>query len=42
VLSGNHVLDVMDEFAMALVKATVFATLCSPLAHEPPGFGIHC
>lgn len=41
VLPGNHVLDVMGEFAVPLVKLAILASLSSPLTDEPPGSGIH-
>ena len=40
-LPGNHVFDVMYEFAIVLVKPAILASLCSPLADEAPGSGIH-
>jgi hypothetical protein len=40
-LPCNHVLHVMHEFAIVLVKAAIFASLSSPLTDEPPGPGIH-
>jgi hypothetical protein len=41
VLSGNHVLDVMYEFAVALVQPTILAPVSGPLSDPPPGSGIH-
>jgi hypothetical protein len=40
-LPGNHVLDVMDELAIVLVKAAILASLASPFTDELPGSGIH-
>jgi hypothetical protein len=39
-LSGNHMLDMMQQFTMILVQPTIFAALSGPLAHEPSGCGI--
>ena len=40
-LPGNHVLDVMQEFAIVLVKPAILTSIASPLTDEPPGTGIH-
>jgi hypothetical protein len=40
-LPGNHVLDVMLELAIVLVKPAILTSLASPLTDEPPGSGIH-
>jgi hypothetical protein len=41
VLSGNYMLDVMQEFAVVLVEPTILATLVGPLSDQPPGSGIN-
>ena len=42
-LSGNHMLDMMQQFTMILVQPAIFAPLSRSLAHEPSGCGIdHC
>jgi hypothetical protein len=41
VLPGDHVLHMMHEFAIVLVKAAILTSLSSPLTNEPPGSGIH-
>ncbi len=40
-LPGNHMLDVMQEFAVALVKSAILATLCGPLPDQAPSPGIN-
>jgi hypothetical protein len=40
-LPGNHVLYVMQEFAIVLVKPAILTSISSPLTDEPPGSGIH-
>jgi len=41
VLSGNYMLDVMYEFAVALMKSTILAALLGPFSDQAPGTGIH-
>jgi hypothetical protein len=41
VLSGHHMLDMMYEFAVALVKPTILAPLFGSLSDEPPGSGVN-
>jgi hypothetical protein len=40
-LPGSHVLNVMQEFAIALVKSAILTSIASPFTDEPPGSGIH-
>jgi hypothetical protein len=40
-LPGNHVLYVVQEFAIVLVKPAILTSISSPLTDEPPGSGIH-
>jgi hypothetical protein len=41
VLSGNNMLDVMQEFAIALVKPAILAPLPGTLPDQAPGSGIN-
>jgi hypothetical protein len=41
VLPGDHVFNVMGQFAISLVKAAVFAPLASPLTDEPADTSFH-
>jgi hypothetical protein len=40
-LPRNNVLDVMNQFAIVLVKPAILASLSSPPTNEPPDSGIH-
>jgi hypothetical protein len=39
-LSGNNMLDMVQQFTMTLVQPAIFAPLSGSLAHEPAGCGI--
>lgn len=41
VLAGNDMLNVMQEFAVVLVKPAILAPLPGALADKPPGCGIN-
>jgi hypothetical protein len=41
VLPGNHVLNMIRQFAISLVKPAILASLAGPLTDEPPGPGVH-
>jgi hypothetical protein len=41
VLASDHLLDVMHELAVPLMKPAIFTTFSSSLTDEPPGSGIH-
>ena len=40
VLPGHNVFDVVQQFAVSLVKPAILASLSGPLTDEPPGSGI--
>jgi hypothetical protein len=41
VFPGNDVLDVMQDFAVALVQQTVFTSFAGPFPHKPADTGIN-
>lgn len=41
VLPGNHVLNMMRQVAISLVKPAILASILCPFADQPPRAGIH-
>jgi hypothetical protein len=40
VLAGNHMLNMVREFAIVLMQPTILASLSGPLSDEPPRSGV--